>query len=79
MSNKVKITVDEVDDVLNVIRKHIKNDGGDIEVVDVNDHNEVIIKWLGACALCDKKELTKYGVESYLMEKLPEIKDIIQL
>ncbi len=79
MSNKSKITIEEVDTVLNTIRKHIQNDGGDIEVVDVNDNNEVIIKWLGTCAACNKRELTKYGVESYLIEKLPEIKDIIQI
>ncbi len=79
MSNKSKITIEEVDTVLNTIREHIQDDGGDIEVVDVNENNEVIIKWLGACAVCDKRELTKYGVESYLIEKLPEIKDIIQI
>ena len=79
MLNKNKITIEEVDSALNTIRQHIQNDGGDIEVVNINENNEVIIKWLGACAVCDKRELTKYGVESYLNEKLPEIKTIIQI
>jgi Fe-S cluster biogenesis protein NfuA len=80
MSDKTKVTVEEVNTYLDAIRPHIQNDGGDIEVVNVDENNEVIIKWVGACATCDKRELTfKYGVKSYLTEKMPEIKDIIQI
>ena len=80
MYKKNKITVEEVNSILDDIRPHIHNDGGDIEVVDVNSENEVVVKWLGACATCDKRELTfKFGIKDYLMEKLPDIKNIIQV
>ncbi|HHH55193.1 MAG TPA: NifU family protein [Bacteroidetes bacterium] len=80
MDTESHLTKEQIDKALDVIRPHIMNDGGDIEVVDINPKNEVLLKWKGACAVCDKRELTfKYGIKNYLLEALPELKDVIEL
>ncbi len=80
MAEKHKISVEEINLALNPIRTHIINDGGDIRVVEIIDDNEIIVKWLGSCATCDKKELAfKYSIKDYLKEKFPQITNITQI
>ena len=69
-----------VEKALQYLKPHVQGDGGDIEVVNVTEDGIVYVQWLGACAICDKAELTfKYSVKEYLMENIPEIKDVVQL
>jgi len=69
-----------VEEALSYLKPHVHKDGGDIQVVEVTEDGIVYVQWLGACAICDKAELTfKYAVKEYLMENIPEIKDVIQL
>ena len=80
MNNESQLTIEQIEKVLDGIRPHILNDGGDIEVVDINPKNEVLLKWKGACAVCDKRELTfRYGVKNYLLESFPALADVIEL
>ena len=70
----------KVENALKYLKPYVRNDGGDIEVIEVTEDGIVYVQWLGACAICDKAELTfKYAVKEYLMENIPEIKDVIQL
>jgi len=43
---------EKIEKVLEVIRKGLKMDGGDIELVDVSDDNVVTVRLKGACAGC---------------------------
>jgi Fe-S cluster biogenesis protein NfuA len=61
------------------IRPALQSDGGDIELVDVED-GIVKVKLVGACSHCPSSAMTLYeGVEKMLMEKIPEVKGIEQV
>jgi Fe-S cluster biogenesis protein NfuA len=63
-----------VDLALNDIRPHLFVDGGNIEVLDVNDDMIVQLRWLGNCEGCLMSAMTmKAGVEQTLRSKMPEI------
>jgi Fe-S cluster biogenesis protein NfuA len=58
---------------LDRIRPYLRNDGGDIELVDVED-NHAVVRLIGACARCPSASVTLYmGVEAYLREAVPTL------
>ncbi|MEM2111000.1 MAG: NifU family protein [Candidatus Bathyarchaeia archaeon] len=69
----------EVERALKEIRPNLQADGGDIELVDVNDENGVIkVKLKGACAGCPMSQMTiLWGVERYLKAKVPQVKQVL--
>ena len=55
------------------VRPNLQADGGDIELVDV-ENGIVKVKLKGACAGCPMSTMTvKWGVENYLKKKVPEV------
>jgi Fe-S cluster biogenesis protein NfuA len=55
------------------IRPNLQADGGDIELVGVED-GTVKVRLKGACAGCPMSTMTvKWGVENYLRKKIPEV------
>jgi Fe-S cluster biogenesis protein NfuA len=68
---------EKVENVLEKIRPSLQADGGDIELVDVNDEGVVKVKLQGACAGCPMSTMTlKMGIEKVLKQNLPEIKKV---
>lgn len=68
---------DKVEAVLAMIRPSLVADGGDVELIDVND-GVVKLKLTGACAGCPMSTLTlKNGIERILKQEIPEIKEVI--
>jgi Fe-S cluster biogenesis protein NfuA len=66
----------KVQDVLDEIRPQIQADGGDLELVAV-ENGTAKIRLKGHCAGCPMSALTlKQGVERTLKLKLPEIKKV---
>lgn len=64
---------EKVEEVLKEIRPRLQIDGGDIELVDIND-SVVKVKLTGACGTCPMSNMTlKFTVEAILKEKVPEI------
>jgi len=62
---------------LEKIRPYLKEDFGDVEVVNVTDEMIVQIKWLGNCKSCKMSDMTlKAGVESVIKNEIPEIKGV---
>ena len=62
-----------VAEVLERLRPALQMDGGDLELVEVND-GIVFLKLLGACAGCPMSTMTlKLGIERRLKEVLPEV------
>ena len=62
---------DKVEEVLNKIRPSLVADGGDVELVDVND-GTVQVRLVGACAGCPMSTMTlKMGIEQILKEEIP--------
>lgn len=72
--------IKEVQEVIeNKVRPALQSDGGDIELIDVED-GIVKVKLVGACAHCPSSAMTLYdGVEKMLMELIPEVKGIEQV
>ncbi|HGE70198.1 TPA: NifU family protein [Candidatus Poribacteria bacterium] len=67
---------EKVEAVLEKIRKGLKMDGGDIELVDIAD-NVVTVKLRGACAGCPFSQMTiKNFVERELKKAIPEVKKV---
>jgi len=68
---------DKVTEVLNQIRPLLMQDGGDVELIEVND-GTVKVKLTGACAGCPMSSMTlKMGIEKILKQELPEIKEVV--
>ena len=68
---------DKVEEVLNKIRPALQNDGGDVELVDIND-GIVKVKLTGACDGCPMSTLTlKMGIEKILKQEIPEVKEVV--
>ena len=71
------ITAEQVQKELDKIRPSLQMDGGDVELVDV-ENNIVKVKLQGACAGCAFSQLTlKNGIERFLKEKIPELKEVV--
>ena len=67
---------DKVRKVLDEIRPNLQADGGDVELVEINN-GIAKVKLQGACAGCPMSQMTvKIGVEQYLKKKLPQIKAV---
>ena len=68
---------DKVEEVLDKIRPPIMLDGGNVELVDVND-GVVKVKLTGACSGCAMATLTlKMGIERILKQEIPEVKEVV--
>ncbi len=64
---------EKVETVLNKIRPMLQADGGDVELVDIED-GIVKVRLKGACAGCPMSQMTlKNGVERILKEQIPEV------
>jgi len=71
---------EKVEEVLKEIRPMLQRDGGDIELIEVKDNGQVLVKLQGACAGCPGAAMTlKMGVERLLKEKVPEVSEVISL
>ncbi|CCQ97689.1 Nitrogen-fixing NifU domain protein [[Clostridium] ultunense Esp] len=70
---------EKVEEVLDKLRPFIQSDGGDVELLDVED-GIVKLRLLGACGSCPSSTITlKAGIERALMEKVPEVVEVIQV
>jgi Fe-S cluster biogenesis protein NfuA len=68
---------EEVRAALEDVRPHLQMDGGDVELVEVTDDGVVKVKLTGSCAGCPMSQMTlKWGVESYLKKKIPDVKSV---
>ncbi len=67
---------EKVEEAIEKIRPSLQMDGGDIELVDIED-NVVKVRLRGACGSCPMSVMTlKMGVERIVKEMVPEIKSV---
>ena len=70
--------IEKINLALEDIRPYLKDDGGDIELIEVTDDLIVKVKFLGACNDCSMSATTlKGGVEEVIKKSVPEIKEVI--
>ncbi len=67
---------ENVEKALQKIRPALQADGGDIELIDIQD-GVVKVKLTGACGGCPMSQMTlKQGVERVLKQEVPEVKGV---
>ena len=65
---------DEVEEVLESIRPMLINDGGNVELVDVED-GVVKVRLVGSCVSCSSSTMTlKMGIEKALKKAIPMVR-----
>ncbi len=70
---------EKVEAALEQIRPALLADGGDVELVDVNE-GVVTVKLTGACGGCPMATMTlQYGIERVLKEHVPEVKEVVAI
>jgi Fe-S cluster biogenesis protein NfuA len=69
---------EKVEQALAKIKPALQADGGDVELVDVDDNGVVKVKLTGACAGCPVASITlKQGIERILKEQIAEVKEVV--
>ncbi|MFT5480310.1 MAG: Fe-S cluster biogenesis protein NfuA [bacterium] len=67
----------KIEEALNSIRPFLKADGGDVELVSV-ENDIVRLKLLGACSSCEISHITmKAGIEESIRRIYPEVKEVV--
>lgn len=70
---------EKVEAVLEKIRPALQMDGGDVELVDVDEANGVVkVALVGACGGCPMSTMTlKMGIERSIKKEVPEVKEVV--
>ena len=67
-----------IESALDTMRPFMKADGGDVELVVVNEDMIAEVRLLGSCSSCNMSHMTmKAGVEEAVLKAVPELKGII--
>ncbi|MFC1580974.1 NifU family protein [Thermodesulfobacteriota bacterium] len=66
---------ERVEEALNKVRPSLQADGGDVELVEVDDVDGVVkVRLQGSCAGCPMSQMTlKMGIEKVLKQNVPEV------
>ncbi len=69
---------ERVQDALNKVRPSLQADGGDVELVDVEEEGGLVkVRLQGACAGCPMSQMTlKMGIEKMLKQNVPELERV---
>lgn len=69
---------ERIEEALDQIRPALQNDGGDVELVDVDEATGVVkVKLVGACGGCPMSQMTlKAGIERVLKQAIPEVTSV---
>ena len=67
-----------VEDALVKVRPYLQADGGDVQLVDIDEIAKTVkVRLVGACAGCPSAGMTlKAGVEEAIRKNVPEIKSV---
>lgn len=73
------VLYDEVLEVIDKLRPFLQRDGGDVELVDVED-GIVKLRLMGACGTCPSSTITlKAGIERALFEEVEGVQEVVQV
>ncbi len=69
---------EQVEEALKKVRPSLQADGGDIELVSVEENGVVKVRLKGACGSCPMSTMTlKMGVEKFLKQQIPSVKEVV--
>lgn len=70
---------DKINAALDSVRPFLKADGGDLEVVSL-ENNILKIRLVGNCSTCAMSEMTlKAGIEEAVKTAVPEIQEVVSV
>ena len=76
-SEELKINVEKA---LDEIRPFLQSDGGDINLLSIDDGKLVKVQLVGACTSCSVNQMTlKSGVEMTIKKYAPQIERVINV
>ncbi|MEJ2725540.1 MAG: NifU family protein [Deltaproteobacteria bacterium] len=68
---------EKIENALDQVRPALQADGGDVQLVDVDDEGLVKVKLMGACGGCPMSQMTlRMGIEKVLKQNVPEVKAV---
>ncbi|MBI5562895.1 MAG: NifU family protein [Deltaproteobacteria bacterium] len=72
---------DKVEEALDGIRPALQADGGDVELVDIDEAAGIVkVQLQGACSGCPSAQITLVmGVERAIKERVPEVKQVLSV
>ena len=64
--------------LLEELRPMLRADGGDVELIDVNEAGIVQIRFLGVCGDCSGSLMSlKRGIEGVIRERVPGVREVV--
>ena len=69
IEKKITLALDE-------LRPFLKDDGGDVEFVNINSSNEISLRLIGACKDCSMSKTTTAGIKNAIKQAVPEVNEI---
>lgn len=76
-SEELKLNVEKA---LDEIRPFLQSDGGDIDLLSIEDGKLVKVQLVGACTSCSVNQMTlKSGVEMTIKKYAPQIERVINV
>lgn len=67
----------QVEASLDTMRPYLKDDGGNVEVVDITEDMVVRVRLVGSCSVCPQSFMTmKAGIEEAVKRSVPQIKAV---
>ncbi|NNE31587.1 MAG: NifU family protein [Winogradskyella sp.] len=76
-SEELKLNVQKA---LDEIRPFLQSDGGDINLLSIDDDKFVKVQLVGACTSCSVNQMTlKSGVEMTIKKYAPQIESVINV
>ncbi|WP_299114590.1 NifU family protein [uncultured Winogradskyella sp.] len=70
----------KVEKALDEIRPFLQSDGGDINLLSIDDGKFVKVQLVGACTSCSVNQMTlKSGVEMTIKKYAPQIESVINV
>jgi Fe-S cluster biogenesis protein NfuA len=71
---------EKVESALEKVRPSLQADGGDVQLIDVDDDGVVKVTLQGACAGCPMSQMTlKMGIEKILKQNVPEVTGVVSV
>ena len=65
---------------LEEIRPFLNSDGGDIQLISIEDGKHVVVRLEGACTSCSVNQMTlKAGVETTIKKYAPQIESVVNI
>jgi len=73
-----EILIEKVEAAIEQLRPYLKNDGGDMELVEITKEYVVKVKLIGACKECSMSPMTlRAGLEESLKSTAPEVTGVV--